>query len=92
MFGLPNRIIVDRDKKWATDFWRSVAVSYGCTMALSSSHHPQTDGQTEVLNAMIEQMLRAYVAKDRHSWARWLSVLPSIRVQFRRTLVNLALS
>jgi hypothetical protein len=42
-------------------------------MALSSSHHPQTDGQTEVLNALIEQMLRAYVASDRDSWARWLS-------------------
>lgn len=44
-------------------------------MALSSSHHPQTDGQTEVLNATIEQMLRAYVAGKRDNWARWLSVL-----------------
>ena len=44
-------------------------------MALSSSHHPQTDGQTEILNATIEQMLRAYVSKDRSSWAAWLSVL-----------------
>lgn len=44
-------------------------------MALSSSHHPQTDGQTEVLNTTIEQMLRAYVAENRSSWAQWLSVL-----------------
>jgi hypothetical protein len=42
-------------------------------MVLSSSHHPQTDGQMEVLNATIEQMLRAFVAGDRTSWARWLS-------------------
>jgi hypothetical protein len=42
-------------------------------MALSSSHHHQMDGQTEVLNALIEQMLRAYVASDCASWARWLS-------------------
>ena len=41
-------------------------------MALSSAHHPQTDGQTEILNATIEQMLRAYVAADRSSWAQWL--------------------
>jgi hypothetical protein len=46
---------------------------YGADMVLSSSHHPQTDGQMEVLNATIEQMLRAFVAGDRTSWARWLS-------------------
>jgi hypothetical protein len=72
-FGLPDRIICDRDKRWATAFWHSVVTYYGGAMALSSSHHPQTDGQTEVLNATIEQMLRAYVATDRTSWARWLS-------------------
>lgn len=44
-------------------------------MALSSSHHPQTDGQTEVLNATIKQMLRVYVAGRREEWAAWLSVL-----------------
>ena len=75
IFGLPDRIIADRDKRWATDFWKSVVAYYGSNMALSSSHHPQTDGQTEILNATIEQMLRAYVAVQRDSWASWLSVL-----------------
>ncbi|RDB18869.1 hypothetical protein Hypma_014481 [Hypsizygus marmoreus] len=73
VYGLPERIIADRDKRWATAFWKSVVERYGSIMALSSSHHPQTDGQTEVLNATLEQMLRAYVATDRTSWARWLS-------------------
>lgn len=75
IFGLPDRIIADRDKRWATDFWKSVAAHYGCHMALSSSHHPQTDGQTEIVNATIEQMLRAYVANQRESWSEWLSTL-----------------
>jgi hypothetical protein len=75
VYGLPDRIIADRDKRWATDFWKSVMASYGGVMALSSSHHPQTDGQTEVLNATIEQMLRAYVAGRRDSWSSWISVL-----------------
>jgi hypothetical protein len=73
VYGLPERIICDRDTRWATAFWRSVVSFYGGALALSSSHHPQTDGQTEVLNATIEQMLRAYVAKDHTTWARWLS-------------------
>jgi hypothetical protein len=71
-YGLPERIIADRDKRWATAFWRSVIMQYGGEMVLSSSHHPQTDGQTEIVNATLEQMLRVYVAADRKSWSRWL--------------------
>lgn len=75
VFGLPERIIADRDKRWATEFWKSIVSHFGSVMALASSHHPQTDGQTEILNATIEQMLRAYVAEDRTTWSNWLSVL-----------------
>src|SRR5271168_3473593 len=75
VFGLPERIIADRDKRWATNFWKSIVSCYGSVMALSSSHHPQTGGQTEILNGTIEQMLRAYVADCKESWSLWLSVL-----------------
>ena len=44
-------------------------------MALSLAHHPQTNGQTEILDPMIEQMLHAYVSSDKESWANWLSIL-----------------
>ena len=43
-------------------------------MALSLAH-PQTDGQTEILNATIEQMLHAYVSSNKENWSSWLSVL-----------------
>jgi len=75
VYGMPHRIIADRDKRWATGFWKTVVALHGSKMALSSSHHPQTDRQTEIVNATIEQMLRAYVSKDRSAWANWLSVL-----------------
>ena len=44
-------------------------------LALSTSKHPQTDGQTEVMNQHLETMLRAYVQEDRTDWANWLDVL-----------------
>jgi hypothetical protein len=44
VYGMPERIVADRDKRWATVFWRSVINYYGADMVLSSSHHPQTDG------------------------------------------------
>lgn len=75
VFGMPQQIICDRDSQWATDFWKSVTRYYGSVLALSSAHHPQTNGQTEILNALLEQMLRAYVSKNRSSWAKWISVL-----------------
>ena len=75
VYGMPHRIIANRDRRWATGFWRTVVALHGAKMALSSSHHPQMDGQTEILNATIEQMLRAYVSHDRNSWSEWLSVL-----------------
>jgi hypothetical protein len=57
IYGLPLRVIVNQERQWASAVWKLVISSYGGTMALSSSHHLQTDRQTEVLNAMLEQML-----------------------------------
>jgi hypothetical protein len=44
-------------------------------MALSSSHHPQHDGQTEIVNKQLEVMLRAYTAGSRDSWSQWIHLL-----------------
>ncbi|THH30850.1 hypothetical protein EUX98_g3348 [Antrodiella citrinella] len=74
-FGLPTNIISDRDPRWTSEFWRQVAKLLQVKMMLSSSHHPQHDGQTEIVNRRLEIMLRAYVAGDRTSWAEWLPFL-----------------
>lgn len=74
-FGLPSSVICDRDPCWTSDFWREVAKLMRTEMLLSSSHHPQHDGQTEIVNRQLEIMLRAYVADDRSSWAEWLPYL-----------------
>lgn len=44
-------------------------------MAVSTAHHPQTDGQTEIVNAALERMLCAFVENDRSSWAKYISAL-----------------
>lgn len=75
VYGLPSRLIADRDPRWTSQFWREVFEHYKGILAVSSAHHPQTDGQTEIVNAQLEQMLRAYVGKDRKAWSRFLSEL-----------------
>lgn len=74
-FGLPESIITDRDPRWTSDFWKGVAKYLKTKMSLSSSHHPQHDGQTEIINKHLATMLRAYVSDDLSDWAIWLHIL-----------------
>ena len=74
-FGMPSRIIGDRDPRWTSTVWNSLARLLGTRLALSTSKHPQTDGQTEVMNQHLETMLRAYVKTDHTDQVEWLDVL-----------------
>ena len=60
--GLPNTIISDRGPQFVSEFWNILTRSLRITALLSTAFHPQTDGQTERLNAVMEQHLRAYVS------------------------------
>jgi len=74
-FGLPESIITDRDPRWTSNFWQGVAKYLKTKMSLSSTHHPQHDGQTEIINRQLVTMLQAYVKDDLSDWASWLHVL-----------------
>ncbi|TFY75173.1 hypothetical protein EWM64_g8836 [Hericium alpestre] len=74
-FGIPDTIISDRDPRWTSDFWKAISKCLHTRMSLSSSHHPQHDGQMEIINKKVEIMLRAYVAADKTSWSDWLHLL-----------------
>jgi len=74
-YGIPESIISDRDPCWTSDFWKGVAQEIKTKMLLSSLHHPQHDRQTEILNRLLETMLRAYVNADCNNWVEWLHLL-----------------
>lgn len=74
--GLPEEIISDRDKFFTSRFWKSLVDQLGIHHKLSTSYHPQTDGQTERLNQTMEQYLRCYVNYQQTNWVELLPIAP----------------
>ena len=71
-FGSPRSIVTDRDSRITSDFWREVCEIQMIKRRLSTAYHPQTDGQSEALNRIIEDYLRAYTSEDQTVWAKLL--------------------
>ncbi len=73
--GLPKAIVSDRDPRFTSNFWRAVTARIGCHQAMSTAHHPQTDGQTERANRSLKDMLRCYVNSKQNDWDEYLAPL-----------------
>jgi transposase InsO family protein len=57
--GLPNKIVSDRGTQFTSRFWERLHEALDTQLRFSSAYHPQTDGQTERVNQILEDMLRA---------------------------------
>jgi transposase InsO family protein len=68
LHGVPKTIISDRGLQFVARFWEQLHTSLGTHLIHSSAYHPQTDGQTERVNQILEDMLRACVLEHQGSW------------------------
>ena len=66
--GLPQYFITDRDPRFTAKFWKSFCDKAGVEHRYSSAFHPQTDGQTERMNRVIEEVLRSFVNVKHDNW------------------------
>lgn len=74
LHGLPSAIISDRDKIFTSQFWKELFRLADVSLQLSSSYHPQSDGQTERLNQTMETFLRCFVNACPAKWSSWLAL------------------
>ncbi|KAJ9523626.1 hypothetical protein QJQ45_007296 [Haematococcus lacustris] len=74
LHGMPAELISDRGSLFTSVFWREIMRRCGSKPALSSSYHPQSDGQTERYNRVLEEMLRHYISPTQSDWPDYLAL------------------
>jgi transposase InsO family protein len=72
LHGVPKKIMSDRGSQFMSKFWEKLHESMDTKLNFSSAYHPQTDGQTERTNQILEDMLRACALKYEKGWDKSL--------------------
>jgi hypothetical protein len=81
LHGVPNTIVSDRDAKFLSHFWRILWFKLGTKLLFSTTCHPQTDGQTEIINRTLSTMLQTVLKTNLKLWEE---CLPHIEFAYNR--------
>ncbi len=74
-FGLPTKMISDRDPRFASKLMQEMCDIVGVKQNISTAYHPRMDGQSECSNQWVEQYLRFYVNKRQDNWCTYLPMV-----------------
>ncbi|KAH9724609.1 Endonuclease [Citrus sinensis] len=83
LHGVPRSIVSDRDAKFLSHFWKTLWGKLGTKLLFSTTCHPQTDGQTEVVNRTLSTLLRAIIQKNLKTCEEYL---PHVEFAYNRTV------
>jgi hypothetical protein len=85
LHGVPSTIVSDRDAKFQSHFWRTLWFKLGTKLLFSTTCHPRTDGQTEVVNCTLSTMLRDVLKTNLKLWEQYL---PHIEFAYNRSVLS----
>ena len=86
-FGIPKRIISDRDPRFTSHFAKALTTCLGIQQNLSTAFHPQTDGISERANQWLEQYLRLVITHQ-EDWAQWLPMATAVHNNAHNTTMQ----
>jgi hypothetical protein len=72
LHGLLRNIVSDKDNMFRSEFWQELFRLSGTELTPSTSHHPQIDRKTKIVNKWVEGYLRNYVLGQQWEWITWL--------------------
>jgi hypothetical protein len=79
LHGVPKVIVTDRGTQFTSRFWNKLHEALGTKLSFSTAYHPQTGGQTERVNQILEDMLRACVLSY---GTKWEDCLPFVEFSY----------
>ena len=74
-FGIPQVVISDRDLQFASEVWTNILPLIGSRMTLVSTHHPQSDGQSERMIQTLLRVVRSYAQTAAEQWEMLLLMM-----------------
>jgi transposase InsO family protein len=75
LHGIPKTVVSDRDSKFSSKFWKGLFKGFGMNLNFSTTYHPDSNGQIERVNQVIEYMLRMYAMEKPSKWQDYLHLV-----------------
>jgi hypothetical protein len=89
-YGPPQTIVSDRGPQFVSKFWQELTRILGIELKLSTAYHPQTDGQTEIMNQYIDQRLRPFVNYYQDNWSEMLPMMDYSQLTLPHTSIGMS--
>jgi hypothetical protein len=89
-FGLPTKIISDRDPRFTSHFSMALCQRLGVSRNIFTAYHPQTDGLSERKNQWVEQYLRFVTSTAQDDWSDWLAIATAVHNHYPNATTRIA--